>query len=105
MVDLVTRDVVHTMTEATLNAVAGHGASLPAAFTARTPSWRKFGIEHRDVIPGLEDAGVARFDASWGGSGWETRSRPPGSEHTEPRSQGQLSHVAHELAMVVKVQG
>jgi transaldolase len=72
VVDLVTRDVVNTMPEATLDAVRDHGvvrgdtivpeyASAHAALAALTAA----GIDLDDVVRVLEEEGVDKFVASW----------------------------------------
>lgn len=72
VVDLVAPDVVNTMPEATLDAVADHGV-LPAAHIADTYSEAHqvldalagLGVDYADVVQVLEDQGVEKFDASW----------------------------------------
>lgn len=72
VVDLVTRDVVNTMPEATLDAVRDHGevvgdtivpeyAAAHAALEALTAA----GIDLDDVVRVLEEEGVDKFVASW----------------------------------------
>ncbi|MBI1377220.1 MAG: transaldolase [Frankiales bacterium] len=72
VVDLVTRDVVNTMPEATLDATRDHGevvgdtivpnyAAAHAALDALTAA----GIDLDDVVQVLEEEGVAKFVASW----------------------------------------
>jgi transaldolase len=72
VVDLVTRDIVNTMPEATLDAVADHGvirgdtvrgeyASAEATITALAD----LGIDMTDVTQVLEDEGVEKFEVSW----------------------------------------
>ncbi|MFN8170025.1 MAG: transaldolase family protein, partial [Candidatus Nanopelagicales bacterium] len=72
VVDLVTRDVVNTMPEATLDAVRDHGevvgdtivpeyAAAHAALDALTAA----GIDLDDVVRVLEEEGVDKFVASW----------------------------------------
>jgi transaldolase len=69
---LVARDVVNTMPEATLNAVAGHG-NIPgdsihgtyAQSQAILDDLAELGIDYDDVVQTLEDHGVSAFDASW----------------------------------------
>ena len=70
---LVARDVVNTMPEVTLNAVAGHG-DIPddsihgtyAQSQAVLDELSSLGIDYGDVVQTLEDHGVSAFDASWG---------------------------------------
>jgi transaldolase len=72
VVDLVTRDVVNTMPEATLDAVRDHGvvdgdtivpeyASAHAALAAITAA----GVDLDDVVDVLEREGVEKFVTSW----------------------------------------
>ena len=71
--DLVAPDVVNTMPEATLRAVADHGhdtrrpvsAAHYDRVTAVLDELAALGIDYGDVVQGLEDQGVAAFDASW----------------------------------------
>ncbi len=70
--ELVAPDVVNTMPEATLNAVADHGR-VPADSIRGTYEGSRavldglaaLGISYDDVVQDLEDQGVAAFDASW----------------------------------------
>jgi transaldolase len=69
---LVAPDVVNTMPEATLNAVAGHGDvpddSIRGTYEqsqAVLSELAALGIDYGDVVQTLEDLGVATFDASW----------------------------------------
>jgi len=72
VVDLVAPDVVSTMLEATLNAVADHGA-VPTRSIRDTygeahqvlEELATLGIDYADVVQVLEDEGVEKFDASW----------------------------------------
>ena len=69
---LVAPDVVNTMPEATLNAVADHG-DIPddsihgtyAQSRAVLDELASLGIDYDDVVQTLEDYGVSAFDASW----------------------------------------
>jgi transaldolase len=69
---LVAPDVVNTMPEATLNAVADHG-DIPddsihgtyAQSRAVLDELASLGIDYDDVVQTLEDHGVSAFDASW----------------------------------------
>ena len=69
---LVAPDVVNTMPEATLNAVADHG-DIPddsihgtyADSQAVLDDLAALGIDYDDVVQTLEDQGVTAFDASW----------------------------------------
>jgi transaldolase len=72
VVDLVAPDVVNTMPEATLRAVADHGV-VPADSVrghyaeaqATLDGLRAVGVDYDDVVTGLEDHGIATFDAAW----------------------------------------
>jgi len=72
VVDLVTKDVVNTMPEATLDAVRDHGettgdtivpeyAAAHAALAALTAA----GVDLDDVVKVLEDEGVEKFVVAW----------------------------------------
>src|SRR5260370_23056640 len=69
---LVAPDVINTMPEATLRAVADHGR-IPADSVrdhyqdARQvlSQLRALGVDYDDVVQVLEDRGLATFDASW----------------------------------------
>jgi transaldolase len=69
---LVAPDIVNTMPEATLNAVADHGDipddSIHGTYVqsqAVLDDLAAIGIDYRDVVQTLEDHGVSAFDASW----------------------------------------
>ena len=69
---LVARDVVNTMPEATLNAVADHGDipddSIHGTYDrsqAVLDDLAALGVDYDDVVQTLEDHGVSAFDASW----------------------------------------
>lgn len=72
VVDLVAPDVVSTMPEATLNAVADHG-EVPASGIREgygqahqaLAELSALGIDYADVVRVLEDEGVEKFEASW----------------------------------------
>jgi transaldolase len=72
VVDLVAPDVVNTMPEATLRAVADHGA-VPADSVRGTYDQAQHvldqlaavGVDYDDVVTHLEDDAVAKFDAAW----------------------------------------
>ena len=72
VVDLVAPGVVNTMPEATLRLVADHGL-VPADSVHGhydesqqvLDRLQELGIDYGDVVQGLEDAGVATFDAAW----------------------------------------
>ena len=70
--DLVAPGVVNTMPEATLRAVADHGRVPPDSVRGNYGDARQVldqlqaaGIDYAEVMQGLEDDGVAVFDASW----------------------------------------
>ena len=69
---LVARDVVSTMPEATLNAVADHGQipddSIHGTYDQSQGVLRELaalGIDYHNVVQVLEDQGVSAFEASW----------------------------------------
>jgi transaldolase len=88
---LVAPDVVNTMPEATLRAVADHG-QVPADSIHGTyeesqqvlDQLRAIGIDYDDVMHVLEDQGVAKFDAAWEELGehlnTELNPPPPGAQ-------------------------
>ncbi|MFF4399110.1 transaldolase [Streptomyces sp. NPDC001480] len=70
--DLVAPGTVNTMPEATLNAVADHGAVTGDTVTGGYPQARadlaaveRLGISYEEVVRQLEDEGVAKFEAAW----------------------------------------
>jgi len=70
--ELVAPDVVNTMPEATLRAVADHGQIPADSVRGRYAEARQVlsdlaavGVDYNDVVQTLEDHGVAAFDASW----------------------------------------
>jgi transaldolase len=70
--DLVAPGVVNTMPEATLRAVAGHGQVPADSVRAHYDDARRvldrlqaIGVDYDELVQGLEDDAVARFDASW----------------------------------------
>jgi transaldolase len=72
VVELVTRDVVNTMPEATLNAVADHGVirgdTIRGEYTsahAVMDQLAEIGIDYDDVVRVLEEEGVEKFETSW----------------------------------------
>jgi len=72
VVDLVTRDTVNTMPEATLRATADHGVlqgdTIHGTYEesrALFASLEALGISYDDVVQVLEDEGVSKFEASW----------------------------------------
>ena len=69
---LVARDVVNTMPEATLRAVADHGEIPQDSVRGYYAEAREvlsgleaIGVDYGDVTEGLESNGLAAFDASW----------------------------------------
>jgi transaldolase len=69
---LVAPDVVNTMPEATLNAVADHGRIPDDSIHGTYDQSRdvlgelaEHGIDYHDVVQVLEDQGVGAFRASW----------------------------------------
>lgn len=83
---LVAPDVVNTMPEGTLRAVADHG-QVPADSIHGTyeesrqilDQLRAVGVDYDDVMHVLEDQGVAKFDAAWEelGEHLNTKLEPP----------------------------
>ena len=73
VVDLVVKDTVNTMPEATLHATADHGVlqgdTVHGTYDAARALFAKLetlGISYDDVVRVLEDEGVSKFEASWG---------------------------------------
>ncbi len=72
VVDLVAPNVVNTMPEATLRAVADHGQVPADSVRAHYAESQQvldgldaLGISYRDVVQTLEDDAVAKFDGAW----------------------------------------
>jgi len=72
VIDLVTRGVVNTMPEPTLEAVADHGVVRGdtirgeyASAAATMQALRDTGVDMDDVVQVLEDEGVDKFEVSW----------------------------------------
>jgi transaldolase len=72
VVDLVTRGVVNTMPEATLDAVADHavirGDTVRGYYDdaqETLDALERIGISYDDVVQVLEDEGVEKFATSW----------------------------------------
>ena len=72
VVELVAPNTVNTMPEATLDAVADHGAIAGGAVTGRYADAQRvlddlggLGIDYDDVVELLEVEGVQKFDDSW----------------------------------------
>ncbi|WP_406430201.1 transaldolase [Streptomyces sp. NBC_00631] len=95
VVDLVAPDVVNTMPEATLDAVADHGV-LPASHIRDTygeahqvlDELAGFGVDYADVVQVLEDQGVEKFDASWDELAGKLTARLNASAGTRPNPTG-----------------
>src|ERR1700761_4480900 len=73
VVELVAKDTVNTMPEATIHAVADHGVITGDTVTTHYVEARQvldqldgLGIPYDDVVKVLEDEGVEKFEASWG---------------------------------------
>ncbi|MBO0829050.1 MAG: transaldolase, partial [Streptosporangiales bacterium] len=86
--ELVTRDVVNTMPEATIHATADHGHITGDTVHAGYESARKvladlerIGVSYDDVVRVLEEEGVEKFASSWsalvGGVGQELERLAP----------------------------
>jgi transaldolase len=72
VVELVAPNVVNTMPESTLNAMADHGElhgdTVHGSYDAARRVFEDLaglGIGYDDVVKVLEDEGVAKFKASW----------------------------------------
>ena len=72
MTSLVGPGVVNTMPEATLRAVADHGRVPADSIHGHYEEARQVldrlqavGIDYDEVMQGLEDSAVSKFDASW----------------------------------------
>jgi transaldolase len=72
VVDLVAKDTVNTMPEATIKATADHGVlngdTVHGTYTESHQVFAdlgKLGISYDDVVKVLEDEGVSKFEASW----------------------------------------
>jgi transaldolase len=72
VVDLVTRGIVNTMPESTLDAVADHGVIRGdtvrgeyGSAAATMQALKAVGIDMDDVVQVLEDEGVEKFEVSW----------------------------------------
>jgi len=70
--ELVAPDVVNTMPEATLRAVADHGRIAGDSITGHyddaedvLAALAGVGVDYDDVVHTLEDDGIAKFDAGW----------------------------------------
>jgi transaldolase len=74
VVDLVASDIVNTMPQATIEAMADHGELRGDTIHGTYEASRKvfedlagLGVSYEDVVKVLEDEGVAKFAASWQG--------------------------------------
>jgi transaldolase len=72
VVDLVAKDTVNTMPEATLKATADHGElrgdTIHGTYEESRALFAKLeelGVHYDDVVKVLEDEGVSKFEASW----------------------------------------
>jgi transaldolase len=72
VVELVTKDTVNTMPEATIKATADHGVLKGDTVQGNYAGSKEFfdkleglGISYDDVVAVLEDEGVAKFEVSW----------------------------------------
>jgi transaldolase len=72
VIDLVVKDTVNTMPEATLRATADHGVlqgdTVHGTYDesrALFASLEALGVHYDDVVQVLEDEGVSKFEASW----------------------------------------
>ena len=72
VVDLVVKDTVNTMPEATLHAMAEHGVlrgdTVHGTYEASRKVFadlEKLGISYDDVVRVLEEEGVSKFSTSW----------------------------------------
>jgi len=72
VVDLVVKDTVNTMPEATLHAMAEHGVlqgdTVHGTYEASRKVFadlEKLGIGYDDVVRVLEEEGVSKFSTSW----------------------------------------
>ncbi|HEX3908719.1 MAG TPA: transaldolase [Mycobacteriales bacterium] len=72
VVDLVAKETVNTMPEATIHAVADHGVITGDTITTHYVEAQQvlddlaaLGIDYDDVVQVLEDEGVEKFDTSW----------------------------------------
>ena len=94
--DLVARDVINTMPEATLRAVADHGEIPADSVRGHYAEARQvlsdleaIGIDYGDVTQGLETHGLATFDASWRDLGDQIAAqlrRPTGDAQKESKA-------------------
>jgi transaldolase len=86
--DLVAPGVVNTMPESTLHAVADHGRIPTDSVRGHYDDARHVldqlhagGVDYDDVTTGLEDNGVALFDASWQAAGDQVAAALPQTRH------------------------
>ena len=93
--DLIARDVVNTMPEATLRAFAEHGQVVADSIRPHYDEARQvlsqlqaIGIDYDDVTQGLEDQGVAAFDAAWQELGDQLAAKLRGPKERSARKDG-----------------
>ncbi|WP_052391467.1 transaldolase [Streptomyces sp. NRRL B-24484] len=89
---LVAPNLVNTMPQATLDAVADHGAvpvtDLRGGYREAhkvLTGLAELGIDYADVVQHLEDDGVAKFEASWDELGQKLATRLDGGDRPAPR--------------------
>jgi transaldolase len=94
VVDLVTRGVVNTMPQATLAAVADHGAIRGDTIRPFYPDAHQvlqdiaaIGVDYDAVVDLLEDEGIQKFEASWARVTAELSDRLSATLPTSQRSQ------------------
>jgi len=93
--DLIAPDVVNTMPEATLRAFADHGQVVADSIRPHYDDARQvlsqlqaIGIEYDEVTQGLEDQGVAAFDAAWQELGDQLAAQLRGPASPSTRKEG-----------------
>jgi transaldolase len=93
--DLIAPDVVNTMPEATLRAFADHGQVVADSIRPYYGDARQVlsqlqavGIDYDEVTQGLEDQGVAAFDAAWQELGDQLAAQLRGQKERPARKDG-----------------
>ena len=93
--DLIAPNVVNTMPEATLRAFADHGQVVADSIRPHYDEARQvlsqlqaIGIDYDDVTQGLEDQGVAAFDAAWQELGDQLAAKLRGPKERSARKDG-----------------
>jgi transaldolase len=93
--DLIAPDVVNTMPEATLRAFADHGQVVADSIRPYYDDARQVlsqlqavGIDYDEVTQGLEDQGVAAFDAAWQELGDRLAAKLRGQKERPARKDG-----------------